>query len=148
MVLPEPRPGLVIRYGYLWRDEANRGREEASKDRPCVVVLAVQRRGGAIVVTVAPVTHTPPPEGGGAVEIPAGTKRRLGLDEHRSWVVTRDLNEFVRPGPDLRPVPRRRPTTFAYGLLPSDLYNAVRGRVLEHVRAGTVQFVRRDDSGP
>lgn len=147
MALPEPRPGLVVRYAYLWRDEAARNREEASKDRPCVIVLAVERRVGETVVIVAPITHAPPHEGSGAVEVPAGTKRRLGLDEQRSWVVTNDLNEFVWPGPDLRPVPRSHPVTFAYGLLPASLYEAVRRRVLEHARARTVQPTRREGIG-
>ena len=89
----------------------------------------------------------PPPEDGGSVELPAATKRRLRLDEQRSWVVTDDLNEFVWPGPDLRPVPRRRPVTFVYGLLPSGLYEAVRRRVLEHARARTVHHTRRDEIG-
>jgi hypothetical protein len=140
----KPCPGLVIRYAYLWRDEAARGREEASKDRPCVVVLAVERREGETIVVVAPITHTPPSKASDAVEIPAATKRRLGLDEWRSWVVTNDLNEFVWPGPDLRPVPRSHPVTFAYGLLPGGLYEMVRKRVLEHARAGTVHRIRRD----
>ena len=37
MALPEPRPGLVIRYAYLWRDQGLAGADEAAKDRPCVV---------------------------------------------------------------------------------------------------------------
>jgi hypothetical protein len=82
-------------------------------------VLAVERRRGETVVIVAPITHTLPREGSGAVEIPAATKRRLGLDERRSWVVTDDLNESVWLGPDLRLVPRSHPVTFAYGLLPA-----------------------------
>lgn len=42
MPLPEPKPGRVIGYAYLWRDQAAKGREEGIKDRPCVIVLAVQ----------------------------------------------------------------------------------------------------------
>lgn len=145
MPLPAPQPGLVIRYAYLWRDEARRGRDEGSKDRPCVVVLSVRDRGGDIVVTVAPVTHSPPPSSSRAVEIPAATKRRLGLDELPSWIVTHDLNEFVWPGPDIRPIPGRTPGAFAYGLLPTGLYHAVRREIIEHVRAHGVQRVRRGE---
>jgi hypothetical protein len=145
MTLPLPQPGLVIRYAYLWRDEASRGRSEGSKDRPCVVVVSVRHRGGDIVVTVAPVTHSPPSPSSGAVEIPAATKRRLGLDELPSWIVTQDLNELVWPRPDLRPIPGRPPGTFAYGLLPAGLYHAVRQRILEHIRAHAVQRVGRDE---
>jgi hypothetical protein len=42
VALPEPVPGLVIGYAYLWRDEAPRGQDKGLKDRPCVIVLAVQ----------------------------------------------------------------------------------------------------------
>lgn len=144
MPLPEPRPGLVVRYAYLWRDEALRGREEGSKDRPCVVVLAVRDQGGNQVVTVAPVTHGPPAAQRLPVELPPGTKRRLGLDDSPSWIVTDDLNEFIWPGPDLLPVPRLRPTSFTYGLLPAALYATLRDHVLTHARRRTLQLVRRD----
>jgi len=117
-----PCPGLVIRYGYVWRDEAARGREEG-KDRPCAVVLAARRdRDDRITVVVAPITHTPPDDPKSAIEIPVGTKRRLGLDDARSWIKTDDLNMFTWPGPDLRPIePRRGESRFAYGLLPRAL---------------------------
>ena len=42
MSLPTPRPGLVIRYAYLWADEHRRGAEEGLKDRPCAIVAANQ----------------------------------------------------------------------------------------------------------
>ncbi len=38
MSLPEPTPGLVIGYAYLWREQAQRGLEAGSKDRSCVIV--------------------------------------------------------------------------------------------------------------
>ena len=41
MSWPEPRPGLVIRFSYLWKPEADAGRVEGVKDRPCAIVLAV-----------------------------------------------------------------------------------------------------------
>jgi hypothetical protein len=122
-----------------------RGREEGSKDRPCVVILAVRRQGDELVVSVAPVTHTPPPTGSGAVEIPAATKQRLGLDTQRSWIITHEVNRFVWPGPDIRPLPSGG---FAYGLLPRGLYNPVKAAVLEHVRRRTINQVGRDQPIP
>ena len=133
MPFPEPCPGLVLRYAYLWRREDARGSEEGSKDRPCVVVLAVRAHGHDLIVTVAPITHRSPAPAARAVELPAATKRRLGLDDARSWIVTDDLNRFVWPGPDLRPVPGR-PASFAYGLIPAALYEQVRLAVLDHAR--------------
>jgi hypothetical protein len=38
------------------------------------------------------------------VEVPLRVARHLGLDEERSWIVTTELNVFVWPGPDLRPI--------------------------------------------
>jgi hypothetical protein len=52
------------------------------------------------------------------VEIPAATKNRLGLDGERSWVVLTEANDFIWPGPDLRPIPGSDPSSIAYGFLP------------------------------
>ena len=79
--IPDPAPGLVIRYAYLWDTEAAQGREEGSKYRPAVVVLAVDTDNeGGREVLVAPITHHPPPDPAGAVAIPAVTAAPLGLD--------------------------------------------------------------------
>jgi len=37
---------LVIRFSYLWKREADAGREEGVKDRPCAVVIAIEGRAG------------------------------------------------------------------------------------------------------
>lgn len=144
MSLPEPVPGLVISYAYLWRDEALRGQEEGRKDRPCVIILAVEEGNGRTVVTVAPVTHAPPAHPESAIEIPAATKQRLGLDSARSWVIAADLNRFVWPGVDLRPI-RRGAKTYSYGLLPAALYRQVRDRVVALARAGRTAITPRID---
>ena len=143
MPLPLPAPGLFIGYAYLWRHEARRGQEEGHKDRPCVIVLSVQDVAGMTVVTVAPITHAPPERSDMAVEIPADTKRRLGLDGARSWIITGDLNRFVWPGVDLRPT-RRGTGDYAYGMLPRSLFRQVRDQVLELARAGRAGVTGRD----
>ncbi len=97
MTFPRPVPGLVIRYSYLWAAEYARGQEEGVKDRPCAIILATAEH----VVTVLPITHAPPADASMAVEIPPATKRRLGLDSERSWVVLSEANRFIWPGPDL-----------------------------------------------
>lgn len=142
MALPEPVPGLVVGYAYLWRDEALRGLEEGLKDRPCVIVLAVESQNGQTVVTVAPVTHSQPAHPESAVEIPLATKQRLGLDSQRSWIIAADLNRFVWPGVDLRPI-KRGAATYAYGQLPDALYRRLRDKVLALARAGRVSATRR-----
>jgi hypothetical protein len=132
--LPVPTPGLVIRYAYLWEAEARQGREEGAKDRPCAVVLVVLREGSHPIVRVLPVTHTPPQNSADALEIPAATKNRLGLDSERSWVVLSEANDFLWPGPDLRAVPGRDPSTVAYGFLPPGFMRVLRERLEDRRR--------------
>jgi hypothetical protein len=59
---------------------------------------------GDIVVTVAAITHSLPARPQDASELPMDVKRRLRLDAQRSWVVCSELDRFVWPGPDLRPI--------------------------------------------
>ena len=104
---------------------SKRGQEEGLKDRPCALVLSSRDEGGDTIVAVVPVTHSPPERPEEAVEIPAVTKRRLGLDEARSWIVVSEINRFVWPGPDLRPVSRAEPERLEYGFLPPALFRQV-----------------------
>ena len=142
MALPEPTPGLVIGYAYLWRNEALQGREEGRKDRPCVIVLAVQAVEGRTVVTVAPITHSPPQHPDLAVEISPETKRRLGLDGERSWIIAADLNRFIWPGVDLRPRSRGA-SRYDYGPIPAGLYRELRDKMLALARAGRATLTSR-----
>jgi len=125
MALPEPEPGLVVFYAYLWHHEHESGQEEGRKDRPAVIVLAAERASdGAIIVTVLPITHRMPDDPAAAVEIPSAVKRLLGLDLERSWIVVSEGNEFVWPGYDLRKVPGH-PTRYHYGFLPPRFFDSV-----------------------
>lgn len=135
MTFPTPIPGLVIRYSYLWRGEYLRGQEEGVKDRPCAVLLAVTNADGETKVIVLPITHTPPNDLADAIEIPAATKRRLGLDDTRSWIVFTESNRFTWPGPDLRPAKSGDPSSVAFGELPSDLFNKMQEKWLARVDA-------------
>ena len=130
MIWPAPRPGLVIRYSYLWESEA---REEGAKDRPCAIILVVLREGEHPVVRVLPITHTPPIDPADALEIPASSKSRLRLDGERSWVVLTEANDFIWPGPDLRPIPGDDRRSVAYGFLPPGFMRVLRDR-LERLR--------------
>jgi hypothetical protein len=144
--LPIPEPGLVISYAYLWRAEYEQGQEEATKDRPCAIVLMAHNEDGDIAVTVVPVTHRQPQHADDAVEVPAPTKRRLGLDDAPSWIVVTEVNRFVWPGPDLRPVSRVEPDRFDYGLLPPSLFRQVRERLAACAASRRVMSVRRTES--
>jgi hypothetical protein len=140
-----PELGLVISYAYLWSSEADEGLEEGLKDRPCAVVLSAQDDGGDTVVAVVPVTHSPPQHPEEAVEIPAAVKRRLGLDEARSWIVVSEINRFFWPGPDLRPVSSAEPGRFEYGFLPPGLFRQVLERLVATVAARRLRTVRRTE---
>jgi hypothetical protein len=94
-------------------------------------------------VLVLPITHSPPVHASLAVEIPATVKRRLHLDEARSWVVLSEWNDFVWPGPDLRRLPNADDTSIAYGMLPPGLFATIRERFLALARSGGATQVRR-----
>ena len=135
----------MIRYSYLWKREHQEGREEGMKDRPCAVVLVVTDEDGEREVLVLPITHTPPAKPIDAVEIPTETKNRLGLDADRSWIVITEANEFVWPGPDLRPVAGRDASTIVYGPLPPRLFALVRDRFLERDQREKSRRVQRTE---
>ena len=135
---------MVIRYAYLWRSEHERGLEEGAKDRPCAVLLAVTDEAGDRKVIVLPVTHTPPRDPTLAVEIPPATKRRLGLDDARSWIVIAEANRFTWPGPDLRPMKSGEASTVVYGELPADLFRKVRDTWLASSTARQAIVTRTD----
>ena len=135
MPIPNPEPGLVISYAYLWHRQHEAGRDEGRKDRPSVIVLAVERDAdGATIVTVLPITHSAPAERASAVETPAPVKRHLGLDDARSWIVVDEGNEFLWPGYDLRKLPHS--DRYDYGFLPPRFFNQVLDAFVACHRAG------------
>lgn len=146
MTWPTPRVGQVIRYAYLWKREADAGLEEGLKDRPVVIVVAQRREGGRIRVVVAPITLTSPIETGIAIETPPATRRRLGLDDEPQWIVLNDLNAFLWPGPDLRPVPGQGPGSLVVGFVPGDLMRVINERLRERIRASLVAITNRSET--
>ena len=143
MSWPEPRPGLVIRYAYLWGREAEAGRDEGVKDRPCAIIVAVKSEAAETTVYVLPITHAAPRVGEEGVELPAPTKARLGLDGDRSWIVLTEANIFAWPGPDLRFVEGRGPESIAYGMLAPKLMTIVRDRFVKQLQARRAGIVKR-----
>jgi hypothetical protein len=142
---PDPVSGLVIRYSYLWSSDHARGLEEGVKDRPCAIILVTEDDAGERVVTVLPITHTAPVDPELAVEIPAAVKRRLRLDDDRSWVVVTEANRFIWPGPDLRPATPGDPSSVAFGPLPYALFEQIRLKFLVAVKARRTRAVRRTE---
>lgn len=127
MPLPEPEPGLVICYQFLWSHEAGRGEEWGQKNRPCAIILAVKNELNEIRVTVAPITHRKPNTPKEGVQIPPRVGMHLGLDSSPSWVIFDELNEFTWPGLDIHPI---RSGVYHYGFLPPLLFTQIRDAIL------------------
>jgi mRNA-degrading endonuclease toxin of MazEF toxin-antitoxin module len=130
MSLLNPEPGLVISYAYLWCREHDAGQEEGRKNRPCVIVLSVEKHDTGTQVTVAPITHSIPSTNTPSMEIPLRVKLYLGLDEDRSWVILDEVNQFTWPGYDLRPIPGKK-GDIAYGFLPPRLFENIKAGMLD-----------------
>ncbi|TIR23171.1 MAG: hypothetical protein E5X34_13880 [Mesorhizobium sp.] len=143
MTLPVPRPGLVIRYSFLWSTEHDRGGIEGAKDRPCAIVVATPRDAdGHIHTIVAPITHSPPPDNSASIEIPPTVCRALDLDGGRHWLRLDELNRFLWPGYDVRP---RSDGSYAYGMLPPALFEQLRRGILQLQQTRKTRVVSRDD---
>ncbi len=93
---------------------------------------------------VLPITHALPRDAADAMEIPRVTKQRLGLDGERSWIVITEVNEFIWPGPDLRPVPGGD-GSIVYGVLPPRLFDVVRDRFLARAERSEAARVPRSE---
>ena len=143
MAIPNPEPGLVISYAYLWRREFEAGQEEGRKNRPCVIVLSVEKHDSGTHVTVAPITHSPPSPGTPCLEIPLRVKQHLGLDDDRSWVILGEVNQFVWPGYDLRPIPGKA-GEMTYGFLPPRLFDQIRNGILDVILGARGNITPRD----
>ncbi len=142
---PKPVAGQVIRYAYLWKREADKGREEGLKDRPCAIVMVVEEQRGKPVVVVLPITHVRPEKTTPAIEIPLETKRRIGLDEERSWIIIDEYNWFTWPGPDLRPNVNGDLETVVIGMLPPTLFKTIRTKLAALAKAGLAARIKRTE---
>ncbi len=141
MALPEPGPGLVIRYDYLWTHEAAAGRDQG-KERPACLVAATDSAISPRFVVILPITHTPPDKDSVGVEIPAKVRAALGLDDTPSWVIVSEHNVDEWPNAGLAPVPGR-PGVFSYGFIPPRLFARMKAKFLELYEKGRSGSVRR-----
>ena len=76
------------------------------------------------------------------VEVPPDTKRQLGLDDERSWIVLDEANRFAWPGPDIRPFDTPKGRVISYSFLP---FNSVRDRFLALDAAAQTKSVTRTE---
>jgi hypothetical protein len=120
VTFPDPKPGLVVRFDYLWSCEHAAGRTQG-KDRPACLVAGSDNPTRPRLVILLPITPTPPAEGAIGVDIPLGVKRAIGLDDAPSWVIITDYNVDEWPSRGLSPIPGRA-AAFAYGFIPPGLF--------------------------
>ncbi len=92
-----------------------------------------------------PITHVPPADPAEAIELPATLKTHLGMDDERSWVIVTETNDFLWPGPDLRPIPGSVPPRIDYGMLPPRFFAVLRDRILQARRERKLAAVPRSD---
>jgi hypothetical protein len=138
-----PEPGDILSYAYLWHREALAGQEEGLKDRPAVVVVAQTIVRGRTHLFVAPITHSAPKLPADAIELPKSVKQFLGLDTARSWIVVTELNRFVWPGPDVRPIKTSDSGSPLYGPIPAWLFLKIKAEVLACSESGKLGITKR-----
>jgi hypothetical protein len=139
--LPEPKPGLVIRYDYLWTREAAEGRDQ-DKERSACLVAATDSAASPRFVVILPITHTPPDKTTVGVEIPDKVRQAIGLDDAPSWVIVSEHNIDEWPNGGLAPVPGKS-GVFTYGFIPPGLFAQVKAKFLELSGQGRSAGVRR-----
>jgi hypothetical protein len=84
--------GLIIRYDFLWKREADRGEETGRKACPVCVQLLMDRSGRAAEpVILLPLTTKEPYGDTIGIEVPELEARRAGLSA-RAWVVINSFN--------------------------------------------------------
>lgn len=141
MSLPEPRPGLVIRYDYLWTREAAAGRDQG-KERPACLVAAADSAASPRFVVILPITHTRPDKGTIGIEIPEKVRVALELEDAPSWVIVSEHNVDEWPNGGLASLPGR-PGVFSYGFIPPGLFHQVKAEFLALYEKGRSGRVRR-----
>ena len=141
MALPDPKPGLVVRYDYLWSRQAAAGGDQG-KDRPACLVAASDSLTKPRYVVLLPITHSPPDAGAVGIEIPAKVKQAIGLDDAPSWVIVSEHNIDEWPNAGLSPI-SGKPGVFGYGFIPPGLFAQIKARFLELARQNKSGAVRR-----
>jgi hypothetical protein len=130
MALPEPRPGLVVGYDFLFREQADAGLETPGKPHPAAIILVVRQEVQTRVSLVA-ISHAPPSPGDAPfrMKLTPAECRQMGLDAADHWINLRDINAFDWPGYDLvRSAPGGG---YVYGRMPKATFV----RLVEALRA-------------
>jgi hypothetical protein len=141
VALPDPKPGLVVRYDTLWSREAAAGRDQG-KDCPACLVAANDSLTKPRYVVLLPITHSPPDANTIGVKIPAKVKQAIGLDDAPGWVIVSEHHIDEWPNAGLSPLPERS-GGFSYGFIPPGLFAQIKARFLELARQNRRDPVRR-----
>lgn len=141
MPIPEPKPGLVVRYDYLWSREAAGGGMQG-KDRPACLVAASDSQTTPRFVLLLPITHSAPGEDTIGIEIPAKVKQAIGLADQPSWVIVSEYNVDEWPNAGLSALPGD-PGQYAYGFIPPDLFAQIKAKFLDLAKARKSRAIRR-----
>ncbi len=141
MALPDPQPGLVIRYDYLWSRQAEAGQDQG-KDRPTCLVAATDSLTRPRYVVLLPVTHTPPSGDTIGIEIPTRVKHAKGLEDEPRWVIVSEHNIDAWPNDGLSSLPGK-PGQFSYGFIPPDLFAKIKTAFLGLAKSNRSAAVRR-----
>ncbi len=88
-----------------------------------VIVVANQIADGVRVITVVPITQRKPLPDTAVIETRPALNTHIGVDDLSSWNVVAEVNEFVWPGVDLRPLQRTDLKEYAYSVIPQGFYN-------------------------
>lgn len=159
----EPKPGMVINYGYLWARQVNEGLTHGEKFRPSLI-LAVKQEDDRKMVYVSPVTHTPPFYPEESLIIPMEERTRLGFDTHHayeagekpldlatpktSWLMLSEVNKFEWPGTEIRSVPRRTEKRQFYGFISGKFLAAAQNKLRDMVDLKRFKTVAREMTMP
>jgi len=141
--VPDPKPGLVVRYDYLWLQEAATGRDQGkAKARPACLLAASDSSTRPRFVVILPTTHTPPSVDTIGIEIPPKVRQGIGLDEEPCWVIVSEHNVDEWPNAGLEPIPGQ-PGIFAYGFVPPRLFARIKRKFLDLAKQNRSPGVRR-----
>lgn len=110
-----------------------------------VVVIARKVVGDRTELMAVPITTQPPRRAADGFEVPPRVKAHLGLDAQRCWIMVTELNRFLWPGPDVRPIRRGKELTPFYGALPEKLFRPVLDAVIKRAEAGVLKAAKRGE---
>ena len=113
---PLPKRGDVLNYVYLFKHEADAGRDEGVKARPVMVMAVAGRR-----VIVMPITTKGETTPATSLPIPEPVATAMGLSSSTgSSLVPGELNAFDWVGHDLRAIGQT--TSFLFGRCPPGFF--------------------------